>query len=103
MVGTVYGMPSSHAQFVSFFTAFLILFLFIRYFCQFLIDFIYYNADKTRTLNCAAYKAVTRRGVLGVKTPPRNYLKFFLVSQLCLFVQQNISRLRLLNIGVCLN
>jgi len=34
---------------------------------------------------------------------PRNYLQFFLVSQLCLFVQQNIFRLRLLNIGVCLN
>lgn len=30
VVATVYGMPSSHAQFVSFFAAFLVLFLFIR-------------------------------------------------------------------------
>ena len=36
---------------------------------------------------------------MGVETP-RNYLQFFKVSQFCLFVQQNIFRLRLLNIGV---
>ena len=32
VVHIVYGMPSSHAQFMSFFAAFLVLFLFIRYF-----------------------------------------------------------------------
>jgi len=41
------------------------------------------------------------RGVFWVLKHPRNYLQFFLVSQLCLFVQQNIFWLRLLNIGVC--
>jgi len=35
VVTTVYGMPSSHAQFMSFFAAFLVLFLFIRYFCYY--------------------------------------------------------------------
>jgi len=49
-----------------------------------------------------ASKAVTRGSVLGVKTPPKLFA-IFLVSQLCLFVQQNIFQLRLLNIGVCLN
>ena len=39
VVTTVYGMPSSHAQFVSFFTAFLVLFLLIRYFFA-IFDFI---------------------------------------------------------------
>jgi len=41
---------------------------------------------------------------LGVKTPPKLFA-IFVVSQLCLFVQQNIFRLRLLDIGVglCLN
>ena len=52
-----------------------------------------------RTILC---KAVTRGGVLGVKTPPKLFA-IFLVSQLCLFVQQNIFRLRLLKIDVCLN
>jgi len=31
IVTTGYGMPSSHAQFVTFFAAFLVLFLLIRY------------------------------------------------------------------------
>ena len=56
-----------------------------------------------RTILC---KAVTRGGgvlaLLGVKTPPKLFA-IFLVSQLCLFVQQNIFRLRLLKIDVCLN
>jgi len=38
-VTTVYGMPSSHAQFVSFFAVFLVLFLVIRYF-HCVVDFI---------------------------------------------------------------
>jgi len=36
-----------------------------------------------------------------LKHPPKLFA-IFLVSQLCLFVQQNIFRLRLLNIGVCM-
>jgi len=40
-VTTVYGMPSSHAQFMSFFAVFLVLFLFFRYFHCF-IDFALY-------------------------------------------------------------
>jgi len=39
---------------------------------------------------------------LGVKTPSE-IICIFLVSQLCLFVQQNIFRLRLLNIKKCKN
>jgi len=53
-------------------------------------------------MSLVVVKAVTRGGVLGVKTPPKLFA-ISLVSQLCLFVQQNIFLLRLLNIGVCLN
>jgi len=53
-------------------------------------------------LASTAAKAVTR-GVFWVLKHPPKLIANFLVSQLCLFVQQNIFRLRLLNIGVCLN
>ena len=54
------------------------------------------------TIFTSEYVIQGRNCVLGVKTPPKLFA-IFLVSQLCLFVQQNIFRLRLLNIGVCLN
>ena len=48
-------------------------------------------------------KAVTKGGgCFGCSNTPKLFA-IFLVSQLCLFVQQNIFRLRLLNIGVYLN
>ena len=46
-------------------------------------------------------KAVTR-GVFWVLKHPPKLFAIFLVSQFCLFVQQNIFRLQLLNIGVYL-
>ena len=69
------------------------------------LSFLAYRPCRARlTLSASdVTKAVTRGGgVLGIKTPPKLFA-IFLLSQLCLIVQQNIFRLRLLNIGVCLN
>ena len=61
---------------------------------QGVISCIYYTRDIGQGIT---------RGVFWVLKHPPKLFAIFLVSQLCLFVQQNIFRLRLLNIKKCKN